>query len=360
MSTAIKETEFSEFQRLSRLDCWGHLAAINENEFVIMSYNIENSPNIWKYNVANDEWKAVMNMYIACRSYSIPGAVFHPSTGTLHLAVHHREGMSLTGKRDLQSIDTEQWKVRKGLPFGWPSRADNTPAPNIYRIILAGDEIHSLYDDEDDGICRHFVVHKVSGDVFQESAQIHPKLMKVNKAIFIRSRSSIVLVGYSKMGGQMIVEYSKATKQWEVWDWKHKVCYYGAFVAVMDGRYILSVNGYRNKKLPETDLIMIHDLETKQCVKSELKLPEKCERCQAVLLSDQSCSELLTVGFVKRCYKAEEFRNMLVLPSPLITLIGKCLAVEYVHLLMKKPKQSCRAHYRVNVADILKCVLNGR
>ena len=357
MSNAIEETECSEFHRLRGHNLsYGHLAALNENEFVTIPYHIDNISNIWKYNVENDRWKAVMGLYIACRSYSIPGAVFHPNTTTLYLAVHHREGMALTGKRELLSIDTEKWKFQEGLPFGWPFRRDGKPIPKIYRIILAGDEIHSLYDDYDDDICRHFVVNKVSGDVIQEPVQIHPNLTKVNKAIFIRSRGSIVLVGRNKM----VVEYSLLTKQWEVWDWKHNVCYYGAFVAVMDGRYILSVGGYRNKKFPETDLIMIHDLETKQCVRSDLKLPETCERCQAVLLSDQSCSDLLTVGFVKKCYKAEEFRNMMVLPTPLITLIGKCLAIEYVHLLMKGPKQSCRAHYRVNVADILKCVLNGR
>ena len=81
----------------------------------------------------------------------------------------------------------------------------------IYRIILIGDEIHSLYDDRDQ-ICRHFVINKVSGDVIREPAEIHPNLLTVTKSIFVGSRSSIVVAVQSKMDGHMIVEYSLTTK----------------------------------------------------------------------------------------------------------------------------------------------------
>ena len=68
-------------------------------------------------------------------------------------------------------------------------------------------------------------------------------------------------------------------------------------------------------------------------------------------MTDQIHGDLLTFGFVKRCYKTEEFRNMMALPTPLIRRIGRCFAMEYVHLILGKLDQG--AHYRVTVEEIL-------
>ena len=228
----------------------------------------------------------------------------------------------------------------------------------VYHFVLIGDELHCLYDDEDH-VCHHFVANKVSGDVIQEPAEIHPNLHSVHKAIFLGSRSSIVVTGHCKVDGRfsgnMIVEYSPTTKQWTVWEWargflKDYRCCGGGWMSETEGRYILSFGGHRNSK--DIDSIMIYDVDKKQCVESVVKLPVKCFNWQGVLMADQKRHDLLTFGFVKRCYKAEEFRNMMVLPTALILLIGKWFAMEFIHLIKGRTNQA--AHYRVRADDILK------
>ena len=175
--------------------------------------------------------------------------------------------------------------------------------------------------------------------------------------MFVASRSSIVAASRCTIGGATIVEYSLTTKQWKVWEWAQACLkdyhgFYDGFVATTDGRYILSFGGLQWGGTP-IDSIMIYDVERKQCVESELKLPTKCASCLTVLMGDQNRDEQLAFGFVKRCYKAEDFKNMRVLPIALISLIGKCFAIEFVHSIMGTSKQGL--HYRINVDDILKC-----
>ena len=220
---------------------------------------------------------------------------------------------------------------------------------------MIGDEIHSFDDDE--STYRHFVVNKVSGNMIQKPARIYPNLHSLSDAMFVGSRNSIVVGWVSRMGGSIIMEYSLTTKQWEVWEWARAFlkdyhgCYDG-FVSALNGRYILSFGGLRGDTA--TDSIMIFDAERKQCVESELKLPMKGDYWQAVLMTDQNRDELLAFGFVKRCYKAEEFKNMRVLPIALISLISKCFEIEFVHLIMGNSKQG--PHCRINVDDILRIV----
>ena len=360
MSGAIEERESSEFQRLSECtSSYGHLAALNGNEFVIVLHNIWDSPIIYKYNVANDRWTPVMSLQKGYKSSTIPAALFDPNTTTLHLAIRDRG--SKWGYQwkvhELLSIDTDQWKIRKRLSFPKDrtiKRKVERMLLKVDRIVLIGDEIHCLYDNDGD-ICRHFVVNNVSGDVIQEPVDIHPNCVKVTNAMFVGavgSRSNIVVVGHRKRVGSMIAEYSLATQQWNVWEWAYTEYRSGGFVAAMDGRYILSFGGYLDRD--ESDSILIYDVERKLCVESELKLPKKCAFCQAVLMTDRNRGELLTCGFIKRCYKAEEFRNVLILPTALVLLIGKCFVMEFVHVIMDSAKRG--PHYRVNVDDILKSV----
>ena len=148
-----------------------------------------------------------------------------------------------------------------------------------------------------------------------------------------------------------------ATKQWQHWEWTSAFLkdYFnrnGNFVAVMNGRYILSFGGRRDKRYTQIDSILIYDVEKKQCLGRELKLPVRSHDCQAVLMADQNRDELLTSGFVRRCYKAEEFRDECILPTPLITIIGKYVAMEFVHLILATKRGN---HYRINIDDILNC-----
>ena len=356
MSSEIEETACPEFQRLRGCDLaypMGHLVASNGTESVIIPENTNDFPNIYKYNVANDQWTHVMSLE---EERWIPGAVFDPNTSTLYLSINHEDEQGNT-KCDLQAIDTEKWAVRKCLQF---SKFGNIMTDD-YHILLIGDGIHCLYDDDvygdDDGCCLHFVLDKVSGDGIQEPLEIHSNLLTVGKPMFLESRNSIVAASRCTIGGSTIVEYSLTTKQWKVWEWAQECLqgylgFYGSFVSVLNGRCILSFGGWRNNKV--SDSIMIYDVDRKQCVESELKLPVTCEHCQTVLLTDKNSGELLTFGFIKRCYKAEEFRNMVILPTSLITLIGKCFTMEFVHLIMTGSKES--THHRVNVDVILKCV----
>lgn len=349
MSREIEETVCPVFQRLNKLNEHkffpkGHLVALNGNEFVFVLPYTFDFQTIYKYNVANNQWTPVMSLEKDC---IISGTVFEQNTKTLYLSVHHVDEQKDICKQDLQSLDTERWAVRKSLALS--KKGENTKD----HIVLFGDEIHSLYIDDDE-IWHHFVVHKVSGDVIQEPLEIHPKLHTVYKVSFVASRSSIVVVcgRWSRVGGPMIVEYSLTTKQWTVWKWARVVKKYynshGGWVVAMDGRYILSIGGRCDGHT--TDLIMIYDVERERCVESELKLPMKLDFFQVVLMADQNRDELLTFGFVRGCYKAKEFRNMKLLPVPLIAHIGKCCAMEFIHLF--KPRPNLGFHYRVNVDEV--------
>ena len=352
MSSAIEEREYSGIQRLSEFALFRghldiHLAALSGSEFVIIP--VGHFPNIYKYNVAKDRWTPVMSLEKVKNSYTVPEAAFDPDSTTLYLTVLHINADGNTCERDLQSIDTEKWTIRKHLAL--PKR--RMEEIRLERIILIGEEIHHLHAG-DDHICHHVVLNKQSGNMIQEPAQVHP-ITGVQHASFSAARNSIVLVGYSKMGGHVFAEYSRTTKRWKVWEWTHAFLKTHSgirhgFVATMNGRYILSFGGYENGDL--SDSIMIYDVDRKQCVVSELRLSKKCEQCWAVLMADQNRGDLLTFGFVKRCYKTEGFRNMVVLPTALILLIGKCFAMEFVHLILGIPNQV--AHYRINVGEILK------
>ena len=174
MSSVIEERECPKFQRLSGYDVLrGQLVALNGNEFVIVPHRSKNASNIYKYNVANDQWTLMMPI-----PPNIPVAGFDPNTGTLYLSVQDEDTDGNFCGSHLQLFDTEQWKVRKCLDF---SKMD------IYNIVLIGDEIHCVYSDFED-VSYHFVANKVSGDVIQEPTKM-PLDLFVTKTMFFGSRS---------------------------------------------------------------------------------------------------------------------------------------------------------------------------
>ena len=350
MSSAIEKRECLKFHEIA--SPLGHLVPMNWNEFVIVPADHEQFSRIYKYNLTTDQWTPLMSTQ---SEITIPDAAFDPDTETLYMSVYKLEEYSNILQCHLKVIDTKQWTIKECLAFP----KERTEMLTYGHLVLIGNEIHILYDDDDDGdICRHFVVHKVSGDVIQEPVEIHPDLCMANGANFVASRNSILLVGQSQQYGTIIVEYSLTTKQWEVWEWARaflKEYFFSSsnLVSVMNGRHILSFGGCCNESFAEIDSIMIYDVEAKQCVESELKLPMKGDHWQAILMADQDRDEMLTFGFVKRCYKAEEFRTTTLLPTPLIAIVGEYFAMEFVYLILAKKKWG--PHYRINVDDILNC-----
>ena len=285
------------------------------------------------------------------------GAVFDPNTETLYLSHHIVSNLGIAFECGIQVIDTKvtkQWTVKDCLV---PERRDGTLI-NCERLVLIGGELHT-WEDHGQDMYTHCVLNKDTGEENQDIFEELPDSSVVTRTIFVASRGSIVTFSQSHTnGGTKIVEYSLTTKQCEFWEWAHPFLkdYFnrsGSFVAVMNGRYILSFGGSMRKEkvFTQIDSIMIYDVEKKQCVESELKLPVTSDYWQPVLMTNQNRDEMLTFGFIKRCYKAEKFRNMLILPTPLITLIEKYIAMEFVHLILAKDGRG--SHYRINVDDIL-------
>lgn len=157
----------------------GHLVAINWNEFVVLPEDTSDPSTIYKYNLTNDQFEAVMPVPQGKTNMTIFGAVFDPKTAILYLSNHHVDDVGDMLGCDIQVIDTKQWTVKDCLvPKGRVGKL------NFECLVLIGDELHNLYE-YDAHTYRHCVLNKESGNVIKEPIEIHPELFVVNRANFL-------------------------------------------------------------------------------------------------------------------------------------------------------------------------------
>ena len=241
-------------------------------------------------------------------------------------------------------------------------------------IVATADDLHILGNERG----RVPLCHQVVDAQSVEDEDIGGFEVVCNKisvwnggaAVHCKKRNSIIVYGrkmssFSDFEGSGLIfcEYMLAHKKWNVWKWpKCKREWIGdgsaGMVCTADGRYLITFGGFiihdqLDDIQEETDRIIVYDLENRNATPlvSQIRCPIK-SGFHGTMMTDKHLDELLTFGFIRKCFKSRNMKSVQLLPRYLIEMIGKWFETKWIHLLQREGE----GHWKMRIHDILKSV----
>lgn len=120
--------------------------------------------------------------------------------------------------------------------------------------------------------------------------------------------------------------------------------------------YIILLQGTNSKTSQMEDTIHVYDLVNNKLSKSNIKAPGAGSMATAVITRDMKQEEVITFGFVRWCYKGNDYKKTQELPFYLIKFIGKWLSCEIIHCIQVNGNGR-HIHYTMDVNKIIESVL---
>lgn len=205
----------------------------------------------------------------------------------------------------------------------------------------------------------HLITRKLSNEthmIFNESVKcIHREKYPISAvrlsfpAVIMNKRNSMIRFGV-KSHGMELVEYSFTKKTWENYQSAEYFFFASEIVISSDERYLILLGSYEHKMSRHSKDIVVLDFKTMELRESLVKLP--VENVMINMHNNEFGKNLLIFGYVNELWKSSEYSYVPSLPIYLIRLIGKCMHIEYVHII--KADKNTSLHWRINVDDILK------
>ena len=116
------------------------------------------------------------------------------------------------------------------------------------------------------------------------------------------------------------------------------------------GKYVIIFGGWSWSKGVTTDEILICDMNKKDIIGSKLKCPRPSEYNAFITNDNMENDELLTFGYISRCYRERSFSQFQPLSNDLIHLIAKWICIQEIHLM----ERGTGYHWIMNIDDILR------
>lgn len=172
-----------------------------------------------------------------------------------------------------------------------------------------------------------------------------------HSTVYFRKRKSILLFIKENKTLSSIYEYSLKNQKWNKWDisLSNKLDFANV-IKTSDEKYcfIMDINND----------IKILDMRTRKMLSSKVSLPRDefklrsnswdSTYIRAILMADPKQNELLTSGFIKKCYKSKQFKNVMVLPYYLVKMLSEWTIIEYIHLIDNYGSQ----HWKIDVQHL--------
>ena len=312
---------------------------INHNEFVIAPSS-NSSSGIYKYNKTLNEWETIIN-YIGGNHY-IHGATINKTKKLFYVYD--------TAEYEILVYNLKENKLQnriKNITFGsYPRLFCHKDEINIIgsavQHAIVNQETHSLTT-----IFDHFD--------FNFNQQTSPICLEKHGIIYVKSQDRYLLFGGCDncfLCFDTIFEFTvNSTQQkWKKLDVKipEAVAAFG-IVITCDDRFVIILGGHTDHQR-QVDDIYVFDTKSDTFYKSKLKCPLK-RRYHAVITGDLSRDNLLCYGYIRQCYKMNQFKEMLLPlpPSEIIQLIIKWVFNEDIHLIAWLKGD----HWKISAHEIL-------
>ena len=316
---------------------------INEYEFIICPQNTKNreSDGIYKYNIRDNLWSKIIdypsNMIVRART-----AAFD--------AKHNSLFVSYTGDHTFFELELDSLKINvlKHTNFF----GHNT------RIIQIDNKLHHIGSRWGNKIMFHHVWDTMDNNLRYFSDKKEHKLhssatngLGRHGLIYLNSKKSIFLFGgriaFGTNCSDDIYQFSCFDEKWNKLNIKMpmKLQSFG-IVKSRSERFIIILGGISNKQ--KSSNIYIYDVRDGIFSKSKIEIPE-CGKCHAVITNNKEDDEKICFGFIRNCYKMNDFNCLQELPFYLIKFISKWICLQEIYLL----HHNSGNHWKINIDHIL-------
>eukprot|EP01084_Bolivina_argentea_P205651 351279_1 len=314
----------------------GSVLSINEHEFIATSRYHSNG--IYKYNMNKDE-------FLRFFKYSAQWLVFHT-----HAAINQMEQevylySAYSGNIRILNLQTNEYHFHT---FSGDSDSNFLFINNHFHII-------NNYN-------KHAIVNYKQNtqtlDIISDTLQSEDSTsLSSQSVIYIPSKQSILLLGGTDEEDTLTKElwiYSLKTQKWKMINNVIFEGYWFSAVLSSNEQYIILFGGQNDSKKyddPVDDIFVldIKDDNAFKLKKSTMRCPQPGE-CHGVRTGGiNSKSDILVIGFIKKCFKENELKNIQLPPLYIMKLIANWYSMEMIHWISKGGNE----HYCIKLKDIL-------
>eukprot|EP01084_Bolivina_argentea_P072619 131857_1 len=173
--------------------------------------------------------------------------------------------------------------------------------------------------------------------------------------IYLKSKKAVLLCGGHKFGfvfQDSIFLFSCIDSTWKELSIKIPLKLSGfGIVATTNEQYVIILGGWCGGQL-YSDHIFIYDTRNNTFSQSKIKCPVK-GMYRAIIMNNSNRDEVVSYGFMRDCYKSENFINVQLLPENLTKIICCYYCYEEVYLLKKCQCTGTSEHWKISVDYIL-------
>ena len=322
------------------------LLSLNHNEFLIVPQKAlftskhECSDGIYKYSSIIGKWTKIIDYPTNFRS-------------TRHFS-------TIDPKNKIIYIGNGQSKLIK---INLTTKSINIITINYVNlgkfpgILFANDNIHVIGGNDHN---KHFIYNQPNQDFdllydFDVKHQVPSSF-----PLFLKTRKSIIATVWNRSNESVpvsVMEY-KDNKWTDLNITNCQYLFHAHIIATTKEDYLIFMAGIDVKKEVFHQWIFVYDMNNKKLLKSMVEVPTRDS--MATITRNEENEDLLTFGFVRKCYKLSKFRNIQFMPFYLIKLIRKWICYETVHLITipsndkSDDKEICAAnHWTIDVDQII-------
>eukprot|EP01084_Bolivina_argentea_P069513 126480_1 len=297
--------------------------AVDCDDFIVTSTGRH---GLWKFNARENKWTKV----------------FHFDTRMSGFAAaydHQHKLMHILQRGFFPAVITLDLQTKNKVEY---------PQDAFYSGLFVSDnKVHKICSS--DGLCNYGLIHlKCKKTILKLGG-----CRNLSSGFNIHGRSTPKIAH-----SENIYRFSRLDSNWKELDIKMPVRGMSSYgiVATTNEQHIIILGG-RIWSGDESRDIFIYDTLNNVFIKSKVKCPTQGDYA-AVLTNNSHRDDTTCLGFVKDCYKAENFMGVESLPHDLIRMIGFYFCNEQIHLLEEYARSPARKtkHWKINVDDIFQAL----
>ena len=291
------------------IDC-EKLFAVNDMECIIVGHNHnDNTVSVYKYNLKHNEWTKLFDEIWVSNDY--PSFAFDKDNQVLY-ASSCEKWCSI----DLKTKTIDTFSTNNKFLFDPPSIS--IVDKNIYFIDHEENKVYIFIKDTE----KLQEISSFNTDSYHVISAFH---------LYVKSRKSLITTNYHNSDAGItsyISEFSILNNKWTRWEKTIESIFCSAIVATKGEQYLFFIGG-TNSNPSWTDRILMYDVRNDTLNQISIKCPLKSRVAATITTRDGARDELLTFGFINRCYKEAS-----MMPYCLIRLIANWICRENIHLIV--------------------------
>ena len=323
------------------------LLPLNDHEFIVVpqrhprDHSYKDSKSIHKYNAISNEWTKVMDYP---QNFKLMSHKSFIDTKNNMIYLCNDDSKLLQINLNTKKIKTLSNKANMGTFPG---------------IFIINDKIHII-----DAYQRHLVFNE-SNDKFDLIHDYKDDKMTVsNRPFYFTKTKSIIntfLRKKSKKSCPIIMEFKN--NKWNDWKIENNQYIAGSrILATSREDYLIFMNGVDLTSSNRHDLIFVYDVGKGKLIKSDIELPKDSgkRRISCGVTRNNDKENLVTFGFINKCFGGNEYQNIQRLPFYLIKFIETWVCYETMHVIINRdsdfnPKE--RKHWIIDMDKIITSTL---